>query len=140
VSGALPAGLTLSSASGVISGTPTTAGTYTVTIAATDATDATNSGTATYSISITAAVAITSSRNLPNARRNTFYSYQVTASNVQGTATWDIVSGSMPPGITLNPTTGVISGTCSTKGTWNFNVRVTDVSTNSTLTLGLSVK
>jgi hypothetical protein len=139
-SGALPGGLTLNASTGEISGIPTTAGTYTVTIAATDAYDATDVGTMAYSIAISAAVKITSPRTLPNATRYVFYSYQVTAANVQGTPKWDLAGGSMPPGITLNAGTGVISGTCTKKGTWYFNVRVTDVSTDNTLTMGLTVK
>jgi hypothetical protein len=139
-SGALPTGLTLSASNGAISGTPTVSGTFAVTIAAADATDASNVATATYSLVISTGVKITSPRTLPNATHNVFYSYQVQASNVVGTPTWDLSGGSMPPGITLNATTGVISGTCTRTGTWHFNVRVTDASSNNTLTLMLAVK
>jgi hypothetical protein len=139
-SGALPTGLTLSASSGAISGTPTVSGSFTVTIAAADATDASNVATATYLLVISTGVKITSPRTLPNATHNVFYSYQVLASNVVGTPTWSLSGGSMPPGITLNAATGVISGTCVKTGTWHFNVRVTDVSSNDTLTLMLAVK
>ena len=111
-----------------------------MTIAAADATDATNVASATYAIVISTGVKITSPRTLPNATHNVFYTYAVQASNVVGTAKWDLAGGTMPPGITLNAATGVISGTCTKTGTWYFNVRVTDVSSDNTLTLGLTVK
>jgi len=138
--GALPAGLTLDGPSGRISGIPTTAGTYSVTIAAADAKNATNLATVTYSIAISAAVKITSPHTLSNARHRVFYSYQLTASNVQGTATWALVGGSLPPGMTLNASTGVISGTCNSTGTWSFSVQVTDASTSNSSSLGLRVR
>jgi hypothetical protein len=37
--------------------------------------------------------------------------------------TFEIAAGSLPPGMTLNPTTGLISGTPTTPGTYNFTVR-----------------
>jgi hypothetical protein len=64
----------------------------------------------------------------------------VQAANVQGTAKWDLAGGAMPPGTTLDPATGVISGTCVTAGTWSFNARVKDATTSDTLTLTLKVK
>jgi hypothetical protein len=139
-SGALPAGLSLNTTTGTISGTPTVSGTSTVTIAAADATNASNAATATYSLVISSSVTITSPRTLPNATRNVLYTYQVQASNVVGTAKWSLAGGTVPPGITLNASTGVISGTCAKTGMWHFNVRVTDASSDSTMTLGLAVK
>jgi hypothetical protein len=139
-SGSLPAGLVLNATTGTISGTPTTAGTYAVTITATDAGDATNTAPVNYSIAIAAAVKVSSPRTLPAAARDVAYSYTVEAANVQGTPTWGLAGGSLPPGMTLNAATGVISGTCPKKGTWNFNVRVKDVNTDDTLTLTLQVK
>jgi len=42
--------------------------------------------------------------------------------------TFSLVSGSLPDGLSLNTTTGAISGTCSTvvQGSWPFSVRVSD--------------
>jgi putative Ig domain-containing protein len=138
--GALPGGLTLDAATGAITGTPAAAGTYAVTIAATDTADATNSGTVTYSIAISAAIRITSPRTIPAATKNVAYSYAVQTANAQGPVKWDLAGGSMPPGMTLNAATGVISGKCLTRGTWSFNARVKDASTDDTLTLTLQVK
>ena len=37
--------------------------------------------------------------------------------------TWSVVNGALPPGLSLNASTGVISGITTTKGTYNFTVR-----------------
>jgi hypothetical protein len=139
VSGALPGGLTLNATTGAVSGTPAAAGTYAVTIAATDTADAANSGTVTYSIAVSA-IDIISPRTLPVATVGVAYSYAVQTANALGIVQWDLAGGSMPPGITLDAATGVISGTCLTAGTWYFNARVKDASTDDTLTLTLQVK
>jgi hypothetical protein len=43
-----------------------------------------------------------------------------------GPYTFSVVSGSLPPGLTLNPDTGAIKGTPTTAGTYSFTVRVAD--------------
>jgi hypothetical protein len=139
-SGTLPAGLALNSTTGTISGTPTAAGTYPIAITATDAADASNTGTVAYSLAIADVVKITSPRALPVAYRNTPYSYAVQSANVQGPATWSLAGGKLPPGLTLDPATGVITGICTSKGTYHFNTRITDANTTDTLTLTIQVK
>jgi len=43
-----------------------------------------------------------------------------------GTYVFSVVGGTLPPGLTLNPNTGVLSGTVSTAGTFTFTVQATD--------------
>jgi hypothetical protein len=50
----------------------------------------------------------------------------LTATGGSGSLTWSIVSGSLPMGLALNPTTGVISGMPASSGTSNFTVQVED--------------
>ncbi len=44
----------------------------------------------------------------------------------QGTPSFTVISGSLPPGLSLNGTNGVVSGTPTTAGTFNFSLRVSD--------------
>ena len=48
------------------------------------------------------------------------------------TVTWAVTSGTLPPGLTLNRSTGAISGTPSEQGSFTFTVVVTNVATGAT--------
>ena len=54
--------------------------------------------------------------------------YSVTLSAAGGTTpyTWSISAGSLPAGLTLNTSTGVVSGTPTAAGTSSFTAKVTD--------------
>jgi hypothetical protein len=54
----------------------------------------------------------------------TAYSQTLAATGGNGVYTWSIVAGSLPAGLSLNPSTGEISGTPSTAATSNFTVQV----------------
>ena len=121
--GSLPAGLTLSTA-GVISGTPTAAGTSNFTVQVADTSGA--KATAPLTIAIGAGLSIATA-SLPNGVVGILYSQPITASGGTGNYTWTVASGSLPPGLTL-ASTGTISGTPSTAGTSNFTLQVSDTS------------
>ncbi|MCS6821224.1 MAG: choice-of-anchor D domain-containing protein [Microscillaceae bacterium] len=92
----------------------------------TDITGATRSATTPDigAYEFTSVVDITpATSSLPNATFNTAYSVSLSFTPaVPGT--WSISSGSLPPGLTLNPTTGVISGTPTVgNATFNFTVQ-----------------
>jgi len=123
-SGSLPAGLSLS-AKGAISGTPTAKGTSSFTATVTDAESPAQSKSATISLSVTSAP-LTLSTTLPYATDGTGYSAGLKVSGGTPAYTWSIPSGSLPAGLTMSATTGVISGTPSVTGTSNFTVMVTD--------------
>jgi len=126
----LPVGLTLSS-TGVISGTPTIAGTVSASITVTDALSAT--GTKALSITINAAgtpLTITTA-TLPGATYGSTYSQALAATGGTTPYTWVLASGALPAGLSLNATTGVISGTVTaptvqTAPISSFTVRVSD--------------
>jgi len=67
---------------------------------------------------------------LPQGAVNTLYfngnGAVLSATGGTGTYTWAISSGSLPPGLTLDPMQGVISGTPTTLGNYTFTVQVTD--------------
>ncbi len=128
--GPLPAGLTLNSSTGVISGTTTALGTYPILVVVTDSSSPT-AQTATYNCSIIVTTQLTVSATCPaaGAVQNAAYSFPITASGGQGPLTWSLTTGSFPTGVTLNPATGVISGTPTVTGTFPFSVTVSDTST-----------
>ncbi|MGO9384086.1 MAG: beta strand repeat-containing protein, partial [Mycobacterium sp.] len=120
--GALPPGLSLSSA-GVLAGTPTTAGSYPFTVNVVDA----NNGIATASITLVVSAGLALSFTAPpNTDVGIGYSDTLTATGGTGPNTWSVSAGSLPAGITLNASTGVLAGTATTAGTSSFTVKVTD--------------
>ena len=141
-SGALPAGLSLNSSTGVISGTPTIAGTSSFSVQATDSTSPTHQ-TATAALSIVVAVPALSvtTTSLPAAVTGATYSATLAASGGTTPYTWSIASGALPAGLSLASSTGVISGTPTTAGTSGFSVQATDSTnpTHETATAALSI-
>ena len=63
---------------------------------------------------------------LPSTKRNKNYNRTLAATGGTTPYTWSILSGSLPPGLALNASTGVISGKSTTIGTYAFTVRVAD--------------
>lgn len=135
--GALPTGLTLNTSTGAISGTPTAPGTFTFTVQATDAL----STVATKGLSITVGIAplVVTTTSLPAATVGTAYNRTLTASGGVKPYTWAIIAGALPTGLTLNTSTGAISGTPTTPGTFAFTVQVTDtLATTATQNLSIT--
>lgn len=128
-SGALPPGLTINALNGIISGQPTTAGNYGFTVRATDSSVPAQTTTANLSIRVTPPLVVTS-LNLARGTVGLPYSVQLTASGGAPAYTW-AVTGSLPDGLSLNPSSGVISGTPTGAATTSFTVEVSDLSTPS---------
>src|ERR1035441_8777879 len=128
-SGSLPPGLTLTTnpdSTATISGTPSTLGPSTFTIQVADAESPPATGTsAPLSITIEGFVTITTT-SLPNGTVAIFYDSQLMATGGTTPYKWSITSGVLPPGLSLTPATGVISGTPTTTGPYPITVQVAD--------------
>ncbi len=122
-SGSLPAGLNLNTSTGAITGTPTTAGAPACTAQVTDSLNA----TATTSCIITVAAALSlAGPTQTTADVGVAYSSSLTVSGGTSPYTYSIKSGSLPAGLSLNTSTGAITGTPTTAGTSNCTAQVTD--------------
>ncbi len=128
--GSLPAGLSLNSTTGAISGTPSSSGSYSFTVQASNA-----QGSDTQAFSGT----VTSSPVAPTITTTTLNSLTQSVAfsqtlNATGTAplTWTISAGSLPAGLSLNSSTGAITGSPSGSGAYSFTVQATNTAGNDT--------
>lgn len=69
--------------------------------------------------------------SLPSAQAGAFYSQSLVAAGGVPGYTWNLASGALPPGLSLN-SSGTISGYASGSGTYNLTVRVTDSASQTT--------
>lgn len=138
--GSLPGGLSLAPASGLLSGTPTAAGTFNFAVRVTDSDGA--QATAAYAITVTAlpALAITTASPLPDGTVGSVYSRTFATTGGSGAVGgWTVAVGSLPPGLSLGAATGTLAGTPTTAGTHEFTVQATD-GASSTATRGYSLR
>jgi len=123
-SGSLPAGLNLNPATGVLSGTPTTNGSFTFTVTATGFGACTGSQSYTVVIGSGGCPAVTLPAALPNGSVGALYSIAVAASP-SGLYSYGVTAGSLPPGVTLFGSNGVIFGYPTAVGTYSFTITAT---------------
>jgi hypothetical protein len=126
-SGSLPPGILLGVASGILSGAPTTQGTYTFTAQAQDANG--ERGMATFTINVNAAGSTLSltQGTLPNGTVGTPYSATIGVTGGTSPYSCTITSGTLPAGLTLGAAC-LVSGTPTTAGTTTVMVKATDSS------------
>ena len=124
-SGALPAGLTLNSNTGVISGTPTATASPATSITVRVSDTYGCQGTQTISLQI-CPVVTPNPASLPNSTVGTAYNQTVSASGGASPYTFAVSSGSLPPGLSLDTSTGAISGIPTSANNATFIIRATD--------------
>lgn len=123
----------LSVSGNTISGTPTTVGTANFTIRAANYSSTTDR---TFSFTVNPALPVFSDGSVDSsARVGIAYSDGVSASEA---ASYSVFSGALPNGLSLNTSTGAITGTPTTPGTFTFVIRATNV-TGSTNTGTLTI-
>lgn len=120
--GALPTGLTLNTSTGVITGTPATTGSYPITVQLTDSLSrsTTRSGTIVVVDSPTVAFAPATGEV------GVAYTTQPTVTGGTGPYTWSMSAGTLPNGLSLDTSTGLISGAPTAIGASTVTVRATD--------------
>jgi hypothetical protein len=127
VNGTLPPGLTLNASTGVLSGTPTTVGTYPFAV---QATYMLKNGQQGYQVAVTGVTVTLAAGSPPQALVGTAYSYNLNslltipdAPEFDGSGvTWSVVSSSLPAGLYLTAG-GVIAGSPTASGTGSITAQ-----------------
>jgi hypothetical protein len=112
-SGKLPNGLTLNATTGVLSGTPTQTGNFTLGVTATNYAGKSTAKMITLLIKLGIPKVSYGSLSI---KAGTPLKYQILATN--SPTKFALASGKLPSGISLNPQTGFLSGTPNTAGTY----------------------
>jgi hypothetical protein len=122
--GGLPAGLSFSN-TGILSGKPTLAGTYSLTFEVADSAATPSTATKQLSIEVYAALAITTT-SLPEGSESIVYTpTQLDATGGKTPYTWNLTAGNFPPGLSLS-SNGVLSGTPDEAAETTVTIEVTD--------------
>jgi|GEM_PF-340163 len=134
VTGSLPDGLVFNSATRRITGTPERVGTRYVTLRATNAA---GQGTLRLKINVASAAPVLYSNAKLEGTMGSRFSQSFTARNYP--ARHRIVSGALPPGISLDELSGFASGTPTTVGTWTVTVRASNSIGSDTETYTITI-
>ena len=127
----LPAGLSVNASMGYITGAPTGAGTFALTL---NAYNSYGKGSGTLTLTVAKAPPVVAGGSA-GGTVGTAFSYQITATNqptsygVQG----------VPGGLTVNATTGLITGTPKTAGTYTLTLNATNSAGKGSNTLPLTI-
>jgi hypothetical protein len=135
----LPPGITLDASTGNLHGTPSTPGTQSIAVTATDTTLA----TAHANLSLTIDSLSITTNTLPTGVVGISYAASLAVSGAQSSLVWSLAGGALPAGLALNSTTGSINGVPTAAGTSTFTVNVTytpgSVSVQKQFTIQISV-
>nr|WP_237462590.1 putative Ig domain-containing protein [Leucobacter chromiireducens] len=122
LTGDLPDGLSFDTASGEITGTPTHAGTFEFTVTAANGVDRDQSRT--YTVVIGALPHITTD-SLPNSTVDDKYRHSVDTDGYPDPSL-SVSDGELPPGLSLDAASGVLSGTATKAGEYSFSLTATN--------------
>jgi hypothetical protein len=131
----LPAGLSLNSTNGVISGTPTVVGQYVVALTASNA-GGDGTGTLTLTVNPNPNAPVIGGTLSATGQLGTPFDYQITASS----SPTSYLAEGLPAGLSLHPTTGRITGTPTVAGSFAVLCTALNGVGSDTKTLNLSIK
>src|SRR5205807_33640 len=135
----LPTGLTLDP-DGTLHGTPTQGGSFPISVTVTDGNGCTGTNPA-YTLTINCPVITVTNPGVNTGTAGVLFSQTFTQAGGQGTITWS-ETGPLPSGISLNTSTGVLSGTTNSVGSFPITVTATDsngcTGTGATYTLTIN--
>lgn len=118
-----PPGLTLNKNTGVLSGTPTASGPFSFTVEA-FSTSANVYALQTFGITVSSLCFLASS--LPNGDLNSLYRESLVVTGGTAPFAWSVKGGDLPTGVTIDPKSGLLEGTPTVAGAYNFTIQVID--------------
>jgi len=129
----LPTGLSINPSTGVISGTPTTSGTYAIGLSASNVA---GTGTATLTLTISPPpTPVITSAVTASATQGDVFNYTITASN----SPTSYSATGLPAGLSIDSITGVIRGTPLTAGTSSVTLGATNIGGTGSASLTLTI-
>jgi hypothetical protein len=134
--GTLPPGLALSTA-GAITGTPATAGIFSVIANVSDASGQLASGLVSITVYEPLSIPL-GANSLPVGTAGVAYAAPIAVSGGVGLYSWAVAGGSVPPGLHLSGA-GALIGTPTTAGTYAFSVQVSSASQQTTQSLQVTI-
>jgi sugar lactone lactonase YvrE len=132
----LPAGLGFNSQLAAIVGVPTASGTFQVGLSSVNSTGITNNSTLTITVQpVPGSGPIITSSTSATGRVDRLFTFQVETINASSAAR--LSASGLPPGLSADPVTGVISGTVTAEGSSAVTLTVTDGDFTATASLQL---
>jgi len=122
----LPKGLSISSSTGVISGTASTAGSSSVTVTGKDSSGPSGSATFTWTVGSAANTVTVTNPGSQTGTVGTAASLQISATDSASGQTLSYTATGLPAGLSIGSSTGLISGTPTTASTYTVTVTATD--------------
>jgi uncharacterized repeat protein (TIGR03803 family) len=129
----LPSGVSVNTATGLITGTPTVTGTYNATISASNGGGTTN---AALTIAVVPAPPAITSLLTASGTAGVLFTYQITASN--NPASFN--ASGLPAGLGVNTASGMITGTPATGGVFNATISATNAGGTGSATLAFTIQ
>jgi len=113
---------------GALTGTPTVEGTFNVLFTVTDNNDLTGGKLLVLAINPPPSPSV-STASLPSGIRSQSYSAALAATSGTPPYTWSVPGGTLPTGVSLNPSTGALTGTPAVEGSFSMTFTVRDSNT-----------